>query len=85
MCDIIKAWINMRITNSPMNSEDAFSQCCRRNIRGRKDAPKKDNRTMVNGMLWMNRSGAQWRQIPKRYGPWQSVYARFAKWRDEGI
>ena len=52
---------------------------------GKKGRLKKDNRMMVNGMLWMNRSGAQWRQLPKRYGPWQSVYARFAKWRDEGI
>lgn len=36
-------------------------------------------------MLWMNHSGAQWRQLPKHYGPWQSVYARFSKWRDDGI
>lgn len=40
---------------------------------------------MLNGILWMNHSGAQWRQLPKRYGPWQSVYARFAKWRNDGI
>ena len=33
----------------------------------------------------MNHSGAQWRQMPKCYGPWQSVYARFVKWRNEGI
>ena len=52
---------------------------------GKKGRPRKDNRTMLNGMLWMNHSGAQWRQLPERYGPWQSVYARFAKWRDEGI
>ena len=52
---------------------------------GKKGRPRKDDRTMVNGMLWMNRSGAQWRQLPERYGPWQSVYARFAKWRDDGI
>jgi transposase len=52
---------------------------------GRKGRPGKDNRMMLNGMLWMNHSGAQWRQLPKRYGPWQSVYSRFAKWRDEGI
>ena len=52
---------------------------------GKKGRPRKDNRTMLNGMLWMNHSGAQWRQLPECYGPWQSVYARFAKWRDDGI
>lgn len=52
---------------------------------GKKGRPRKDNRMMLNGMLWMNHSGAQWRQLPKRYGPWQSAYARFAKWRDDGI
>lgn len=45
---------------------------------GKKGRPRKDDRTMLNGMLWMNHSGAQWRQLPERYGPWQSVYARFA-------
>lgn len=39
---------------------------------------------MLNGMLWIVRSGAQWRELPEAYGPWQSVYARFAKWRDDG-
>ncbi|MDE7055076.1 MAG: transposase, partial [Oscillospiraceae bacterium] len=37
-----------------------------------------------NGMLWIAHSGAQWRELPETYGPWQSVYARFAKWRDDG-
>lgn len=36
---------------------------------------------MLNGMLWVVRSGTQWRELPETYGPWQSVYARFAKWR----
>ena len=40
---------------------------------------------MLNGMLWINHSGAQWRAEPKRYGPWSSVYARFAKWVNEGL
>jgi len=52
---------------------------------GKKGRPRKDNRVMLNGMLWMNHSGSQWRQLPERYVPWQSVYARFAKWRDDGI
>jgi transposase len=40
---------------------------------------------MLNGMLWLTRSGAQWRELPERYGPWQSVYARFRKWQGDGI
>lgn len=52
---------------------------------GKKGRPRNDNRKILNGMLWLNHSGAQWREIPTRYGPWSSVYARSAKWRDEGI
>ncbi|MDE6998258.1 MAG: transposase [Oscillospiraceae bacterium] len=37
---------------------------------GKKGQPGKDDRTMLNSVLRMNRSGAQWRQLPKRYGPW---------------
>ena len=52
--------------------------------RGKRVRPRKDDRRMLNGMLWIVRSGAQWRGLPEAYGPWQSVYARFAKWRDDG-
>ena len=51
---------------------------------GKKGRPAKDNRSMLNGMLWIARSGAQWRNLPECYGPWQSVYSRFRKWRDDG-
>ena len=51
---------------------------------GKRGRPRKDNRIMLNGMLWIARSGAQWRELPEAYGPWQSVYARFAKWREDG-
>ena len=51
---------------------------------GKRGRPRKDDRKMLNGMLWIARSGAQWRELPEVYGPWQSVYARFAKWRDDG-
>jgi transposase len=51
---------------------------------GKRGRPRKDDRTMLNGMLWITRSGAQWWELPEVYGPWQSVYARFAKWRDDG-
>jgi transposase len=52
---------------------------------GKRGRPAKSNRDMLNGMLWIARSGAQWREMPSCYGPWQTVYSRFAKWRDNGI
>jgi len=52
---------------------------------GKKDRPRKDNRIMLNGMLWIARSGCQWRELPEYYGKWQGVYPRFRKWGDEGV
>ena len=44
-----------------------------------------DNRSAMNGILWIARGGAPWRELPERYGPWQTVYSRFRKWRDMGM
>ena len=46
--------------------------------------PPKDNRQMFNAILWLARSGSAWADIPERYGPHQTVYSRFCKWRDDG-
>lgn len=35
-----------------------------------------DHRTVLNGMFWVLSSGAQWRDMPQRYGKWQTVYGR---------
>ena len=40
--------------------------------------------SMLNAMLWLARSGAAWADIPARFGPHQTVYSRFCKWRDDG-
>lgn len=61
---------------------DQVAAATRRN--GKAGAPPKDNPIMLNGMLWIVRSGAQWRELPETYGPWQSIYAQFAKWGDDG-
>lgn len=47
--------------------------------------PAKDHRTVLNGIVWVLRSGAPWRDLPDRYGPWQTVYSRFRRWREAGI
>jgi transposase len=44
-----------------------------------------DHRTTLNGILWVLRSGAPWRDLPERYGKWKSVYGRFNRWRREGL
>lgn len=52
---------------------------------GKQGRPRKDNRTIMNGIVWLARSGAPWRDLPERYGSWKTVYSRFRKWIDDGI
>ncbi len=47
--------------------------------------PPRDRRLMLNGILWILSTGAQWRDLPERFGPWQTVYGYFRKWRADGL
>ena len=40
---------------------------------------------MINALLWLDRTGAPWRDLPERYGPWQSVATRFYRWTQSGL
>lgn len=45
----------------------------------------KNHRRFINGMLWRLGTGVPWRDLPPRYGPWNSVYVRFNHWCRNGL
>ena len=47
--------------------------------------PAKDHRPIVNGILWILRTGAPWRDLPTKYGPWQTIATRFYRWVKAGV
>ena len=50
----------------------------------RSGRPRANDRLMLNGVLWVLCSGAAWRDMPERFGPWSTVYQRFRDWRNRG-
>lgn len=44
---------------------------------GDKGRPRREPRQILNGIFWIVRSGAAWRDLPERYGPYSTVYKRF--------
>ena len=47
--------------------------------------PAVDHRFIVEGMLWVVRTGSSWRELPERFGPWSTVSSRYQRWCQEGI
>jgi transposase len=45
----------------------------------------KDNRLFIDAVLWIARTGAPWRDLPTRFGPWNSVWRRFDRWSKKGV
>lgn len=47
--------------------------------------PAKENRHMLDGILYWLNTGIAWRDLPERFGPWQSVYGRYRTWTRQGV
>jgi transposase len=54
----------------------------RKDPRGR---PNADTRRILNGVLWILRTGAPWRDLPDEFGPWKTMYKRFNAWAKAGV
>lgn len=47
--------------------------------------PAREHRQVVEGILWVLRTGAPWRDLPKELCPWQTAYTRFSRWTKSGV
>ena len=52
--------------------------------RGRGRRPEQ-NRSVINGILWRLRCGTPWRDVPPKYGNWNTIYRRFRRWSEAGV
>ena len=46
--------------------------------------PRRDPRTMIDGILWVLNTGVQWRDLPTEFGPKSTVWGHFDKWNVDG-
>jgi hypothetical protein len=51
---------------------------------GRSCGRWRDHRQVINGILWKLRTGAPWRDLPERYGPWKTCHERLRRWTADG-
>ena len=54
-------------------------------IGGRGGRPASNHRRVLDGIFWIARTGAQWRDLPDHFGKWGSVYRQFRRWTVSGI
>lgn len=53
-----------------------------RKTRGR---PQKNNRQVIDGIIWILCTGSSWRDLPERYGKWETVFCRYNSYRKTGV
>ena len=67
------------------NAECAFFEPFLVGIRGRGGRPGRNHRLVLDGVFWVARTGAQWRDLPEEFGKWSSVYRQFRQWTLAGL
>ncbi|CAN2535866.1 hypothetical+protein [Methylocapsa aurea] len=67
--------------------EDEWALCARFVIEtgAKRGRPPRDHRRVIDGVLWIARSGAAWRDLPPEFGNWSSVYRQFLRWSEAGL
>ena len=74
----------MELTNEQWNRIEPIivSSTPSKDPRGR---PARDPREVLNGILWILRTGAPWKDLPQRYPPYQTCHRRFQQWVKQGV
>jgi putative transposase len=49
-------------------------------VRKKSGRPRRDDRTIFDGLIWLARTGSQWSQLPREFGPKSTVHERFSEW-----
>lgn len=68
-------------------SDDNFARI-RDLLPGRAGTPgvtARDNRLFIDAILWIGKTGAPWRDLPERFGNWNSAWRRFDRWAKKGV
>lgn len=53
--------------------------------KGKQGRPRKNDRLIIEGILWVLRTGAPWRDIPPEFGPWTTISNRYRRWTKNGV
>ena len=67
------------------NEEWTFFEAFITAIRGQGGRPASNHRLVLDGVFWIARTGAQWRDLPEEFGKWSSVYRQFRRWTVAGL
>ena len=69
----------------PTNLTDKQWQVIKNIVETKQRKRRNSLRSMMNAIMYITKTGCQWRMLPKEFGSWQTVYFYFRKWKIEGI